>query len=132
MSVARRLDDGDADNAQKVFRHGETDVRWQEISDEAVEFYDDILPFLDAIGFRYYIPRYMIWTLQHYQQSDLAIITYTVGIFSHCWEQWSVLNSKQQKACLRFLEFCVHDTSDRLDAEQARYAHRLLTMTPSS
>jgi hypothetical protein len=119
MHVARAIDDYVPEDKYEFLREKDNEEKWQDITDKKVELFDDILPFLDPIGFRYYIPRYMIWTLENYFHSNLALSDYTIYKFGDCMEEWEILNNEQKEACLEFLEYCSNETNGILDSDQA-------------
>ncbi|MCP4354175.1 MAG: hypothetical protein GY793_00820 [Proteobacteria bacterium] len=119
MRVARAIDDYVSSDKYEALREKDNEEKWQDISDKDVETYNDILPFLDPVGFRYYIPRYMLWTLNNYTVSDLSISDLTIYAFSECFEEWQILNAEQKVACLEFLKYCSDDNSGSLDSEHA-------------
>jgi hypothetical protein len=65
LHQGRALDDYQPEEAVRQARDADTESRWQEIPDEKVETLWDALSFLDAEGFRFYIPRFMIYALHH-------------------------------------------------------------------
>jgi hypothetical protein len=119
MHVARAIDDYLPENEYEALRKKDDEGRWQDIPDEKVKFFNDILPFLTPVGFRYYIPRFMTWTLENYNHSDLAASDYTIYIFSDCFKEWEILNDDQKDACLEFLKYCSEENCGKLDAEIA-------------
>ncbi len=64
LHETRVLDDCGSDVERAKARAKDTDVDWREVPDSAIEKPDLRLNFLDPIGFRYYIPAYMIWEIR--------------------------------------------------------------------
>ena len=107
------------ENQLSELRKQDTDSRWQEVTDEDLQEYWDVHPFLDSEGFRYYIPAFMIWCIRHYNSSDLATGQWTL---SSLWlepEKLKILNSAQCKAIVEFLKFAV-DTFDEFDSKDEK------------
>jgi hypothetical protein len=48
------------------------DTRWQDVRDEWIEQFPSVPFFLDARGFRYYLPAYMIWALRNPNSESAA------------------------------------------------------------
>lgn len=56
----------------------DTDTRWQDVTDAAIEDCQTALGIVDAAGFRYYLPAYMIWTLNYYHTPGLTLINLAI------------------------------------------------------
>ncbi len=63
MSEAEVIDDYGSDKKRAAARLSDTDTRWQDVSDEQLAL-NWPLTFFDPIGFRYYLPAYMIYHLR--------------------------------------------------------------------
>lgn len=126
MHVARAIDDYVTDDKFETLRKLANENKWQDISDKDIEQYNDILSFLESDAFRYYIPRFMIWTLNNYKTSDNAASCSTIFKFQNIWDEWNFLNDEQKKVCLEFLEFCIQDKTGHLNCEDAEKAYRIL------
>ena len=48
----------------------DTDQRWQDVPGTWLEEFPSVPFFLDPIGFRYYLPAYMIWSLRNEDSSS--------------------------------------------------------------
>ena len=71
LHAARALDDWHSlEGAKKIGQTMDRDTRWQDVPAESIMKFHDIFSFLDPKGFRYYIPAYMVWSLQESQASD--------------------------------------------------------------
>ena len=70
LHQARAIDDYEPEGVVAEARNADTESRWQGISDEKVEALWDALSFLDAEGFRFYIPRFMVYALHHHRASS--------------------------------------------------------------
>lgn len=62
------------ENAEKL----DTETRWQEVPDSDISTNTSIFCFLDPIGFKYYLPAAMTWSIKNYEQdeSDCDFFTY--------------------------------------------------------
>ena len=47
-----------------------TETQWQDVPEDAIRFTGAVLRFLDAQGFRYYLPAYLICYLIHMDDED--------------------------------------------------------------
>ena len=63
MSEAEVIDDYGSDEERAAARLSDTDSRWQDVPDEQLAL-NWPLHFFDSIGFRYYLPAYMIYYLR--------------------------------------------------------------------
>lgn len=66
------MDDYEEDDVVAKARELDTEVRWQDVSDDKLVRFAGALPFLDAEGFRFYFPRFMTFALRH-PDSDSAV-----------------------------------------------------------
>jgi hypothetical protein len=107
----------------------DTETRWQDVPDPDIEQNSSILSFLDPIGFHYYIPAYMVWTLENLWISlsfsaDSTIYALTLeGEDLKNWklERFSLFNQEQAQAICQFLRYMVNikKISDCDDAQKA-------------
>jgi len=72
------LDAYGSDEECAAARAIDTDTKWQEVPESDIEENYSILSFLDPIGFRYYIPAYMVWSLRHWERADSNSVFSTV------------------------------------------------------
>ena len=70
LSEAWVIDDCGSDEERAKARAQDKDEIWRDIPDEDIRHGYSCLSFLDEIGFRYYMPAYMIWTLRNYEDWD--------------------------------------------------------------
>lgn len=80
--------------------------------------YQDVMPFIDATGLRFYLPAYMIYILKEYKHSNSLIVhstIYTLTRKSTVLELKVILNEAQQQAIIHFLECCLILGDDYLD-----------------
>jgi len=65
LHEAIALDNWKTREEQFAARRLDTERRWQDIPDEAIVACESALPFLDARGFRYYLPAFMVCGLRN-------------------------------------------------------------------
>lgn len=104
------VDDNGSDIERVTARLKDTENCWQELIDD--DSWDPEMgvggwPFLDAVGFRYYLPAAMIRSLDTGFdvgiQSCLTLPRYSLR--SHTLQQWSALDPGQKYAISRFIRF---------------------------
>jgi len=117
FSEAIVIDNYGPKDKQLEARKFDQDRHWKDIKAEDIERGSSVLCFLNPIGFRYYIPAYMVWTLENYRVSSSATINntiYALDFFSenkalnvneYVKARCSLLNEKQCKAVALFLQF---------------------------
>jgi hypothetical protein len=125
MRIARAIDDyWDVDPSEcQRLRELDNDNDWRDIPDKLVEKYCDIFHFLDADGFRYYLPRFMVWTIRRYGSSRLG----NPDSFMYCMDpdfdkediHWNYLSPEQKYAYVLFLKYyyiniALSDEKDKL------------------
>src|SRR4051812_37598398 len=66
LHEADAIDDWKSDAECRVARRLDTEGRWQNVPDEDIWACCSALSFLDAKGFRYYLPAFMIYGLKHW------------------------------------------------------------------
>jgi hypothetical protein len=72
LHQARAMDDYASDAEVAAARAMDTEERWQEVPDEKLDRLADTLPFMDAEGFRFYLPRFMLFALKHSEGSEYS------------------------------------------------------------
>jgi hypothetical protein len=70
LHQARAMDDYASDAEIAAARAFDTERRWQDVSDEKLHRLSDTLPFMDPAGFRFYLPRFMLFALKHREGSE--------------------------------------------------------------
>jgi len=107
-----------------------TDARWQDISDLEIEHCDCQLAHMEAQHFRYYLPAYMVYSMEHADRpiwesavpgSVLFGLTPSKPSTSYNLMQYSLLESRQRAAIVEFLRYMASHAGDywRLEAEAA-------------
>ena len=103
----------------------DTDRVWEQVQAEDIERFSSALCFLDAEGFRYYIPAYMVWTLDNEttgassRNSTLCRLERLGGRDATAAERLKLLDDGQRRAIALFL---LYFTPDRYDGDDARKA----------
>jgi len=107
LQAARVLDDYGSRPDQLEPGQADTQDRWQDISRDTIEELYDAVAFLDAKGFCYYLPAYMVWTLRCGLESDCpaaACVTQEL-LRPDRQKEAESLTPDQLRATARFLEF---------------------------
>lgn len=119
LQVARGIDDYVPDDELDELRDPNEGSRWQDLPSTVVEEYWDVHPFLCPIGFRYYLPVFMIWTIKNHRQSALSIPQWTISSLD-CPddEKLALLDQRQRAAISNFLKYAIEHL-DPFDAECA-------------
>jgi hypothetical protein len=125
------IDDYGSDAARREARRLDRDGSWDQIPDEDIERYSNVLCFLDPEGWRYHIPAYMTWTLRHFRASQSFTVDATIYTFDphvgdrhlrrHSGARFRLLDEAQSRAVCRFLRYMA-DQDDYADAGAARHA----------
>ena len=70
LHEAMAIDNYESAEERTKARAEDTEMRWQEVPDDAIRFLDAVLSFLDAKGFRYYTPAYLVWYLKYMDSKE--------------------------------------------------------------
>jgi len=107
LHEGRILDDYGSEEERLAARREDTEGRWQDVSGETIEELYDAIAFLDARGFCYYLPTYMVWTLRHGLESDCPAANCVAEELLRPDRQKEAesLTAEQRRATARFLEF---------------------------
>ena len=81
LSEAWAIDDYGSDEERAVARRQDTETRWQDVPAEDMCFGYSCLNFLDEIGFRYYIPAYVVWFLRNMDNEDPEAPSFSSNTF---------------------------------------------------
>jgi hypothetical protein len=106
----------DAYSDRKSARLLDTDKRWRDVPDSAIEECQDVFCYLDPKGFRYYIPAYMIWSLQNYESNSAMSTIYALSASNR--DRFGLLDPAQREAICAFLEY----VAESYDDDSARMA----------
>ncbi len=104
------IDDYKSPSVRAKARASDTDPCWEWLVDDpgwTPEVGIGGFNFLDAIGFRYYIPAAMLWCMKTGQASRIAFaLTKSEGIDeSYYREKWALISAEQGRCIARFLRF---------------------------
>ena len=111
------IDDYGSRWEQMQARMTDTEWRWQDVPEADIARYFWILSFLDPIGFRYYLPAYMVWTLKNHEQTGSMSDESTVfalfisdGSRAYSMERFTMFTRQQAEAICAFLRFIAKNT----------------------
>ncbi len=81
---------------------------WQDTNDKLIENLSDVLSFFDEKGYRFYLPAYILWTINNYETSNSTSIDSTM--FSLIPSTFNLsrrefFTRKQSEAICKFLRF---------------------------
>jgi len=119
-------------------RRRDTEERWEEIPDKQIEECSNALSHLDPQSWRYYLPRYMEWTLVHHTTSRSITVDHTIyalllggdaSINDYLRARYRQLTPEQSRAVSRFLQIMAR-ADEHADAGAAgealqKYWHKL-------
>ncbi len=126
------LDWAGPDDARAAARLLDTDTRWQDVSDADAKYYHSSMYFLDAIGFRYYLPVFMIYALRYSSletdfDSVLAVTLWQLEPNQHQQKRYEevlhLMTRPQKQAIGNFLQLIVAHADDIYRADPARVLH---------
>ncbi len=127
LHEADAMDDGATGETLIRARAKDSERRWQDVSPEAMERMYSALAFLDAEGFRFYIPAYMTWTLGNYANSGSMTVDNTIYSL---WPnargseaRYAMLTAAQKRCIAQFLWFMAAQAGEQhVDAYAATRA----------
>ena len=110
-------------------RKQDTESCWQDVPAQDIEDNYPVLTYMDAEGFRYYLPAFMVWSLKNYQTS--ASVSTEAPIYEldvsgeedkrkRKIDQFRLFSEEQRVAACRFLRFMSEQTA--ADASMAQPA----------
>lgn len=109
------IDSYGTETARKKARELDTDTCWWEVPSELLDKFNGALFFMDAEGYRYYLPAYMTYGLKTYAASTLAMDVVLTTLFptsEESFKRFSLLDARQKKAVARFLWFIATETGE--------------------
>jgi hypothetical protein len=104
LHQARAIDDWKSTEIQRAVRANDTEARWQEITDEKLRDFHDVLSFLDYEGVRFYLPAFMCWVLRHLDDEDSGYNYSTIRQLARFRPDAST-TEKQGRAVCRLLRY---------------------------
>jgi hypothetical protein len=114
------IDDYGTDRQRAKARKKDTETRWQDVPERDIAYGSSCLSFFDEIGFRYYLPAYIVWCLRHIDTEDTNDLIYESDSYcSIIWHlrddspdlhqyhmaRFGLFTREQSKAIAHFLEF---------------------------
>ncbi len=106
LHQARAMDDYAPAEEVQAARALDTEVRWQDISDEKLDKFSDTLSFMDVEGFRFHIPRFMVYVLQNEAVHSWAFTNLLYWTDAqHRENATSTFSDDQRAAILAFSDF---------------------------
>ncbi len=116
-----------SDEERAAARRLDPDRHWQDVPETVLARLSG-MSFLDPKGYRYYLPAYMRWMLNHpdvdsnSQDSTIYSLTQTKGLEEWELARWRMLNDVQAAAVCRFLRFLVAYSRSYFDDRHAQLA----------
>ncbi|MEP0778245.1 hypothetical protein NDI39_11545 [Microcoleus sp. ZQ-A2] len=110
LHAAQALDDySSLEEAKKIGREMDRDTQGQDVPDKWLMQFQDIFPYLDPKGFRYYIPAYMVWSLKEPKASDSNSLSSLMWAIEnnnkHFQPHLEILNQEQLQVVSDYIEF---------------------------
>ncbi|ESA35558.1 hypothetical protein N836_11205 [Leptolyngbya sp. Heron Island J] len=132
LHEAMVIDDYGSPAERAEARARDTEDKWQDVPEDDIRFSDAVLSFLDAKGFHYYLPAYMVWHLRNIDNTDpdywsntfdsvIFHLTYQVDIDDYIAEKFSLFTPAQLKTTSHFLQFDVEreETIERQQLQES-------------
>jgi hypothetical protein len=134
LHQAQAMDDYAGPEQELAARRLDTDQRWGDVPEQDIVRHYTALGFLNADGFRYYIPAHMSFAVKYYKAGsfDFLILDWILYALNPGddpelpgWkiEQFENLDQRQKEVICHFLHFIKDEAEDYLiahsDAEQA-------------
>lgn len=110
LREGRAIDVFGSDKKRAAARLLDTDTRWQDVPNADLLDYYNSLVYLDAKGFRYYLPAYLIWDLRENTSSEYGIVSGTLWHLhppddDSQLERFRLITPQQGRAVCSFLRF---------------------------
>ncbi len=132
LNEAEVIDNYGSAAERAAARARDTEARWQEVPDAHVANAAAALCHVDPVSWRYYVPRYMVWSLQNFRtsvsmSSDATIYTFDLvdeaNLAVHARTRFAQLDAAQSAAVARYLRY-MSGNDDFADARVAAEALR--------
>ena len=130
LREGRVIDDYGTDAERDAARLLDTDTRWQDVPDDDLNTYGTSLCFVDPIGFRYYLPAYLCYSLRMMGEGKgggvdnmlfhLDLRGSDDGIRETLSRRFGVLTPAQAQAVGSFLQFVVENGCEYEREDAAR------------
>lgn len=124
------IDDYESPSVRAKARASDKDTCWEWVAEDP-DWTPEVgvggFNFLDAIGFRYYIPAAMLWCLRTNAASPVAFTLSWSGGIDESYDRgkWALISVAQSRCIARFLRFMeawAHASGDTTWAESWRHA----------
>jgi hypothetical protein len=106
-AIDRYRPDSEIEAARKM----DSEQRWQDIPDEKVEKFNMALAFMDAAGFRFHMPRFMVYSLTHREYVGFAIYApiyscnFNDAARDRAVARYALLSDNQRRIIVKYLRF---------------------------
>ncbi len=110
LRESRMIDNYGCDEERAEARRLDIDTRWRDVSNADLRDYYYALHYLDAKGFRYYLPAYLIWDLRENTSPEHGIVSDTLWHLhppddDSQLERFRLITPQQGRAVCSFLRF---------------------------
>ena len=131
LHEAQVIDDHGSDQARQRARSRDSEAKWEQVPPEDIAGHYSTLSFLDPVGFKYYIPAFMTWTLRNYDVSDSLTVDHTIYALNpslkpklRTWqlERYSIFSEEQAVAVAAFLRYLAENADGCADDGAANEA----------
>ncbi|QKX17657.1 DUF6714 family protein [Microbulbifer sp. YPW1] len=112
LSQSTALDDGFSEEEVLAIPPTEQDEKWTEVPDKELEENDFGLANIDEIGFRYYLPAFMIYSLKYGEESPSNVCNHTGHMLCSPWDHTDTFSSEQKKAIKKYLKYMRDNRND--------------------
>ena len=121
------IDDYGTQKQRDAARLLDTDKTWSGVPDLDIEKYDWVIHFYDPIGFRYYIPAYMVWIIKNCRNpKKCGNMNFDAVIGSLCSAQngdrFTLFTENQSRAVCLFLRYMLAHNENFVDVGGIRRA----------
>ena len=142
LHQAQALDHLEPPEAVRRARKRDAEDRWDEIPDAKVDEFHYALTYLDPAGLRFYLPRFMIYTLEHpgldSPAVDAAVYACDFGddLQDEVLAQFNAMSRRQMRVIANFLTFIAESKDEDYDTLVAAMAldafwYQFLELPPS-
>ena len=121
--MARALDDewNLSPERQTELLQKDQEQSWTDITDDEIESFDDILTFLDADGYLFYLPAFMSYALRRHSDSASFALDAATFACANSAERLHLFTPSQMRCVIDFLTFAA--AAERgFDTSWASYA----------
>jgi hypothetical protein len=116
LHEAEAIDAYASDEECAAVRSLDTETRWEDVPDQHIAQCTAALSHVDPESWRYYIPRYMEWSLCNFRSSDSVASDFTIYTFAparkkepqlreYSLQRYRLLTAQQSRVVYRFLRY---------------------------